>query len=453
LHRLFIMRHGWHIKGFGRDADTTNVASPVGVLKDHVPSYIQSLFEKQLGEKGLGLRELSVMASTMEHLIHQEVTGKLALVYNLMNMLPTESVGEEHAHEILDTYMMGFILGLNMSSTTRRTTQAYARRMDELYSGWNSTQTFVRDVYKKVTSDSQKGTPQHMNFGALSKVLGVIGEEFGTFQQTDCNELKSSLMKLEYRSTGRVRLGDFYNGHWQFKESTGYLRQLGALDESDPKNPSVVIPNYVHSYSNCIAPSGFYAVCCKDECESLVGHLEEKIAADAATPAHIAAVVQNLPSATVASPRQLSTTLLQRLDDIAAKHGGEVPLHGRLFAQWMHHAYPRECLYPHLSGTTSQQTPQEWAYDNGRDSQASDEEIQRFTSSESNSDAPEDNDEQCLPWTHEEELLGARQETKKMFTGFRVVVLLASVISLALSLLHTSQTMSAGGKGKRGIII
>merc|ERR1719191_106602 len=37
LHRLFIMRHGWHIKGLGRDAETSNVTSPSGVLKDHVP--------------------------------------------------------------------------------------------------------------------------------------------------------------------------------------------------------------------------------------------------------------------------------------------------------------------------------------------------------------------------------------------------------------------------------
>merc|ERR1719356_167350 len=37
LHRLFIMRHGWDIQGFGRDADTLNDTSPSGVLKDHVP--------------------------------------------------------------------------------------------------------------------------------------------------------------------------------------------------------------------------------------------------------------------------------------------------------------------------------------------------------------------------------------------------------------------------------
>merc|ERR1719343_1639826 len=28
---------------------------------------------------------------------------------------------------------------------------------------------------------------------------------------------------------------------------------------------------------------------------------------------------------------------------IGKRHAGKVPPHGRLFAQWLHHAYPREC--------------------------------------------------------------------------------------------------------------
>jgi len=52
--------------------------------------------------------------------------------------------------------------------------------------------------------------------------------------------------------------------------------------------------------------------------------------------------------------------LMQRLTEIAARYDGQVPLHGRLFAQWMHHAYPRECPYPHISGTTQPQTVKEY---------------------------------------------------------------------------------------------
>merc|ERR550537_1532339 len=30
-----------------------------------------------------------------------------------------------------------------------------------------------------------------------------------------------------------------------------------------------------------------------------------------------------------------------------------IPLHGRLLAQWLHYAFPRECPYPHMPGTVS----------------------------------------------------------------------------------------------------
>ena len=88
--------------------------------------------------------------------------------------------------------------------------------------------------------------------------------------------MKDSLVKIEDRGTGRVLLSDFYkpglDGQWQFQESASYLRQLGALDESS--KTSVVIVNYLTSPGNCIASSSFYSVCCMDECEGLLGHLE-----------------------------------------------------------------------------------------------------------------------------------------------------------------------------------
>lgn len=51
-----------------------------------------------------------------------------------------------------------------------------------------------------------------------------------------------------------------------------------------------------------------------------------------------------MASDTVAAPRELSEGLRVRLQEVAALHGGKVPIHGRLFAQWMHHAFPREPL-------------------------------------------------------------------------------------------------------------
>merc|ERR1712217_944668 len=106
---------------------------------------------------------------------------------------------------------------------------------------------------------------------------------YGRWQNAECVDLKNSLLKLETPGTGRVPLHDFYGsalqGNWQFSETIGYLRVLGAVDESVPSRPSVIIPNYINAPSNCVASSKFYSVCCIDECEGLVSHLETRVAA------------------------------------------------------------------------------------------------------------------------------------------------------------------------------
>jgi len=37
-----------------------------------------------------------------------------------------------------------------------------------------------------------------------------------------------------------------------------------------------------------------------------------------------------------------------------------VPLHGRLFAQWLHYVFPHECPFPHKNGAVSASTPMEF---------------------------------------------------------------------------------------------
>merc|ERR1719333_1910443 len=292
--------------------------------------------------------------------------------------------------------------------------------MPEVYNHRTLTQEFVRATRKNTTesdgSAEQKASGE-LDFSLVARVAERVGERFGNFQDQECQQIKASLLKIEEPGTGRVRLSDFYkpamDGQWQFQESAAYLRQLGALDETDVEKPRVIIANYISSPSNCIASSSFYSVCCMDECEGLLGHLEDRIAAPEARPERIAALIAELPSSSVAAPRILSKTLLGRLEEIAAEHGGTVPLHGRLFAQWMHHAFPRECPYPHLSGTTNPQTPDEWLESTGEETTATDEQmlvhvntadadfaLQNRTQSDS---------EECdaLPWSPEEELLVA----------------------------------------------
>lgn len=125
-----------------------------------------------------------------------------------------------------------------------------------------------------------------------------------------------------------------------------YLRTIGALDETHFREPHVIVTNFVAGPSNCVAGSEFFSVCCLSECESLMGEIEGQIQAPAAPPAELLDLVSTLDSDTIEAPRVLPQALVKRLHKIAEHHGGEVPLHGRLFSQWMHYAFPMECQNP-----------------------------------------------------------------------------------------------------------
>jgi len=200
--------------------------------------------------------------------------------------------------------------------------------------------------------------------------------------------------------------------HYYFTETSAYLKHLGALDDADPQRPSVIVPNVLYGRSNCLATSsGFHSVCCVDQCDVLLEALERDIAQPVALPALIAELVAALPSDTVAAPRNLSDSLHRKLDAIAAQHGGHVPLHGRLFAQFMHHAFPNECPLPHASGGEVPLTHSEWSERTGIDVLATEEEIHRFAawanaSGPDAAGAPKLEELEML-WTEEEELVTA----------------------------------------------
>jgi len=291
-----------------------------------------------------------------------------------------------------------------------------------------------------------------------------ISEKFGRFQDGECKRLKSALVEHDVRGTGRVPLSDFYSrgltGTWQFQENVNYLRQLGALDETNSMSPRVIIPNYISSPTNCIAasPSSFYSVCCLNECEGLMAHLERDIAAPEASPERILQLVSHLSSDTVDAPRNLSSALLDRLNDIASEHSGMVPLHGRLFTQWMHHAYPRECPFPHVAGTTSPVSPDEWMQETGESCFATDEEIQQYVGAESQQpvDPPEmadaidslDGDEDVLPWLPQEELLVVRpkraSEGSMIRTVLQIVMPICVLGSFAANVVKATKSSAKG---------
>merc|ERR1719408_621665 len=110
LHRLFVSRHGWVIKGLASNGGSWNSSSPAGVLTDQVPAYIENMFEERLAGKGLRLADVAVLASTIEHLIHNEAVGRLGNAFNVHALPVTSPLSDEEATTVLDTYMMSYIL-------------------------------------------------------------------------------------------------------------------------------------------------------------------------------------------------------------------------------------------------------------------------------------------------------------------------------------------------------
>merc|ERR1719324_1138138 len=84
------------------------------------------------------------------------------------------------------------------------------------------------------------------------------------------------------------------------------------------------------------------------------------IDAPTALPSEIIDVVKSMSQITTLDedePPHLSEASKQQLEQIARNYGGKVALHGRLFAQWLHYVFPRECPFPFKSGSTTSATP------------------------------------------------------------------------------------------------
>jgi len=416
LHRFFVQEHGWFIRGLEPNGNNwTSDAAKALTEKEWVPDHLQKLLEQRVGERGTNLHELAVLAAALGDLVQKEAVGRLKAAYEVHGLPMDEAIPEDEVQSVVITYFVSFLLSGNFSASSLSELSKKKLIFAKKYTGWDEAkQWLASDIFKSRLSPDQKGV---MNFEGVTGLVSTIGEKYYALNDLECRSLKTTLRGIEGKKAGRVRLSSFYKAglysHWRFNEKAEYLRALGALDESDPKAPRVIVPNYIMARTNCLEASSLYAICCQNECEDLLGHIEKQIGEEAAYPERIAALVAALPSDTVAAPRNLSAGLVQRLREVALVNHGRVPLHGRLFAQWMHHAYPHECPYPHEAGKTNPQTPYEWMKVTGNSqSEASKQEmLQQVESDTCASEGPHEGhgcgeeEDPELPWSEAEELL------------------------------------------------
>merc|ERR1719189_2253026 len=145
------------------------------------------------------------------------------------------------------------------------------------------------------------------------------------------------------------------------------------------------------------------------ECEWIQGQVEAAIAAPTATADDVLNVVSNVTVGTD-EPARLDDAMREKLVRIAQLHGGKVPLHGRLFAQWLHYAFPHECAFPQKAGSAVTSTPGQY----GDHSIATDSEMKEHAAQSSldtfNASMDKEELEWMSQWSPEEELIADYSE-------------------------------------------
>jgi len=431
LHRQMLQGHAWHLKGIDPEGQAWNSSSPAAALEDIAPAGLRSLFESHLTKNGFNLRETALMLAVLEKLVQQDALRRVTNAYVADGLQLDGNATYKQVRRALETLMRSVVLGPRdaKAMSPRVVEKLWTYNMTEMYPGWPKTMDWVREVEKHwlqqettpVKSDSSEELAYP--FEDVKKVVSEVSEKYGVWQNAECRNLKQVLMNLEDGDCpGRVTLARFWDsalhgGRWQFTESKEYLRENGVLDETDPQYPSVIVPNYMTSYTNCVASSGFFTTCCMNECEPILSKLEAEFALPDARPDEIVGVVVGIVT-TYQPPRSsLPLPLMQQLDNIAKAHGGRVPLHGRLFAQWLHHAFPRECNYPAVANTTAPKHHLDWKEETGSAPEASRLEMMTYTNSHrfgkyllarrlgGEADGHWDKERKCSTWSMIEELV------------------------------------------------
>mmetsp|Transcript_73731 Transcript_73731/g.198663 ORF Transcript_73731/g.198663 Transcript_73731/m.198663 type:complete len:592 (+) Transcript_73731:86-1861(+) len=383
VHRHFSRQSALQIRGFepSRPANASGWGSD-DILAQRVPAFVEAFLESNHKlERGFNLGDAARVVATIEQLIFDFEGSVLQKVYEDQRKPLSRSLSRQGMEQLLESYMIRWMIGddeegIQILSGNRSLLESTIPHWDQIVgfvNGQVKALDFKRQQAPALARTEASARPGHnamearYSFEDAHGIVGGITKSFASFWDSECRSMKSTLVDMDTHHTGRVPLSKFYSHgldtEWRFGESEEYLRDLGALDETSLRGKQVIIPNYIQATSNCIISSQHYLVCCVNDCEGLLEEIESSIGAPTAEPGQILAVVGNVSSFSTSldeEPPKLQGSLTTQLMQIAAAHGGQVPLHGRLFAQWLHYAFPRECPFPHKTGAVAALTPSEF---------------------------------------------------------------------------------------------
>jgi len=380
VYRHFHQKWSLMIKGFepSRPTNLTGWGSSDDILSATVPGFVEGVLEsRHAQDHGFDLQDAVYMVATIEELIFDSESVLLERVYESQRKPMTRSVSQTGMQQILESYLVHWMLaddeeGIKLVLQKKAFMKDIIPHWDQILAYLNGrAQEVIHLREQRPRESSEQGHnafAPYFSFDDAHAIVGGITKSFASFWESECSVMKAALVKMDVHNTGRVPLSKFYSTaldtEWRFGESEAYLRDLGALDETSSwYGKQVIIPNYMQAVSNCVVGSKHYLVCCQNDCEDIFGEIESKLPRPTAQADQILSVVGNITaqlSVDDDDPPHLDASLHSQLNQIAAGNGGQVPLHGRLFAQWLHYVFPRQCPFPHKSGTASALTPAEF---------------------------------------------------------------------------------------------
>jgi len=461
-HRYFMQQSSLLIRGLEPSRSlNSSEAGHAEILTKEVPQHAELLF----GGKRLDytIDDAAAFLAALEQLVFDSETHLLEKVYGQFGMEATRHLSMKQMQRMLEAYMVNWMISEDeaavMTLLRNRTLLANS------FPHWAALKDFIEGRVRLMDFQNVRALKPGMGLSLMEKrytfsdahaVVGGITKTFQDFWQSECHTMKDQLVDMDREGTGRVRLSDFYgtglDKDWRFGESETYLRELGVLDESSPwKGKQVIIPNYLQAASNCIVAAPHYLVCCKNECEEMLGDIETSIQQPTASVDELIAVVQNIssPSSPTDDPPVLVGALSDQLEKVAESHGGRVPLHGRLFAQWMHYAFPRECPFPHKIGAFAQHTLTPGAFGGGYI--ASKDEMHEHASATIDTTNEGNEEDWMTQWSEEEELFadytGEMKAPWERKGGFfcGVFVFIAAIVMIAMGVVGSNTKGSKSG--------
>lgn len=364
LHRLFQRRNGWYIIGLGPDSAQSRSTPPFWTPEEResqqahewVPSYLQQLLrQRKGGADGTKLRDLAALAATLEDLITEETSKQVENLYAFFGLPKATPVPLVVARVLVRAYFVSVMKEGRFSvQGLQESRSPDLSNLSDTDDGWDvgSDEDEDKAWFELQEAEHEKLLPagKTRTFDNLLQLITKIGLLYHTrFEDTQCQDLKSTLQAMEGYKNGLVRLSVFHStalaSHFAFTEDADYLRSIAALDESH-SNASVVVPSYVIAWPNCMIVSNRHAICCHDVCEALLLHFEKSVGGPSAPSQRIADLLAGVPAGIAKALGAAQQGAVDRLKKVAEASGGEVLLHSTAFGVWMHQAYPDTCPLP-----------------------------------------------------------------------------------------------------------